>query len=389
MKMMKIKKCIACIFCFVMILSVYGIPVQAVVTESKVESGSAYLVKPNGWSPCAVFSASKSGVTFHLKANDPNATDYNVRLCAGEPGMGIPVESCYNVPIGTSVAFVGLTVGTTYYFDISSGTITGNGAGAVYTLSVFDAQHNGSDVGGYSVKFQYNNGADISVGIFLGIKGEFVLTEAPVYAGYTFAGWSDGTTVHQPGDVVNVTQDMRFDAMWTESIPARNPFADVKQSDAYFDAVMHVYEKGIMVGTASATFSPDAPVTRAAVWTVLARINGIDTDGGDTWYEKAREWAVSTGISDGSDPERTVSRQEIITMLYRQAGRPPVKNPGNYATSFGDMADVADWAYDPVIWAIQNNLLQLYYSGGMLDPAQGALRWELAYLLTQYDMNIG
>lgn len=388
MKMMKIKKCIAFVFCFVIILSVYGIPIQAAVTENNAESGSAYLVRPDGWSPCAVFSASKSGVKFNLKANDPNAVDYNVQLCAGEPGMGIPVESFYNVPIGTSVTFAGLTVGKEYYFDISSDTITGNGAGAVYTLSAFDVKYNGYEAGGYSVKFYYNNGADISVGTYLNVKGEFTLIEAPTYAGYTFAGWSDGRAVYQPGDVVNVTQDMRFDAIWTQSTPARNPFADVNQGDVYFDAVMHVYEKGIMIGTAATTFSPDDSVTRAAVWTVLARINGVNISGGNTWYEKAQEWAISSGLSDGSNPERIVSRQEIITMLYRRAGRPPVKNSGSYATAFGDMKDIADWAYDPVIWAIQNNLLNIYYSSGILCPTQGALRWELAYSLTQYDMNI-
>lgn len=386
--MMKIKKCIVSVFCFVIMLSVCGIPVQATIMNSNVESGSAYLVRPNGWSPCAAFSASKSGVSFNLKANDPNATDYNVQLCIGELGMGIPVESCYNVPIGTSVTFAGLTVGTKYYFDISSGTITGNGAGAVYTLSAFDAQYNGSDAGGYSVKFYYNNGADISVGTYLDVKGEFALIEAPTYAGYTFAGWSNGRTVYQSGDVVSVTQDMRFDAIWVESVPARNPFVDVNQGDSYFEAVMYVYEKGIMAGTSKTTFSPNASVTRATVWTVLARMNGIDINGGSTWYEKAQKWVISMGISDGSNPEKIVSRQEVITMLYRQAGSPPVKNQGNYATAFGDMKDIAGWAYDPVVWAIQNYLLNIYYSSGMLYPTQGALRWELAYLLTQYDMNI-
>lgn len=387
--MMKLNKFIASVFCFAVMLSVCGIPVQAAaVMDGDTESGSAYLVRPDEWNPCAAFSASKSGVTFNLKANETNATDYNVQLCTGELGVGTPVESRYHVPMGTSVAFSGLTVGKEYYFNVSSDTITGNGFGAVYTLSAFDARYHGSDSGGYSVSFYFHNGADISVGIYLNVRGEFALIEAPAWAGYTFAGWSDGKTVYQPGDVVTVTQDMRFDAAWEESVPARNPFADVNQSDPCFEAVMYVYEKGIMQGTGETTFSPNASVTRATVWTVLARMNGIDTNGGSTWYEKARTWVVSMGISDGSNPEGIISRQEIITMLYRQAGSLAVENPGNYATAFGDMKDVADWAYDPVIWAIQNNLLNIYYSGGMLRPAQGALRWELAYLLTQYDMNI-
>ena len=122
----------------------------------------------------------------------------------------------------------------------------------------------GNYADGYEVTFCYNNGGSVSVAIYLNINGAFTIVDAPKYAGYTFVGWSCGGRVYQPGEVINVSRDMRFEATWVESIPARNPFTDIYRSDAYFDAVMYVYEKGIMAGTSATTFSPNDPVTRAA-----------------------------------------------------------------------------------------------------------------------------
>ena len=183
--------------------------------------------------------------------------------------------------------------------------------------------------------------------------------------------------------------EKRFDMLSAEYEQKQEALeASIAKAQAELDAFEADTAKVDQFLALAKKYSPNASVTRATVWTVLARMNGIDINGGSTWYEKAQKWVISMGISDGSNPEKIVSRQEVITMLYRQAGSPPVKNQGNYATAFGDMKDIAGWAYDPVVWAIQNYLLNIYYSSGMLYPTQGALRWELAYLLTQYDMNI-
>ena len=63
-------------------------------------------------------------------------------------------------------------------------------------------------------------------------------------------------------------------------------------------------------------------MTRAMLMTVLARFDGQDTTGGAVWYEKAMEWAREHGVSDGSDPEGSITREQLATMLWRYAGSP-------------------------------------------------------------------
>ena len=80
---------------------------------------------------------------------------------------------------------------------------------------------------------------------------------------------------------------------------------------------------------AGAQVGPDT-LTRAMVWTIIARAEGVDTTGGATWYAKAQEWVTAKGISDGENPNAAITRQELVTMLYRLAGEPavPSRKPG-------------------------------------------------------------
>lgn len=75
-------------------------------------------------------------------------------------------------------------------------------------------------------------------------------------------------------------------------------------------------------------FDPDGTVTRGTLMTILARMDGVDTAGGRTWYEKGMAWAVSAGVSDGANPEGVITREQAAVMLYRYAGSPAVSGDG-------------------------------------------------------------
>ena len=67
----------------------------------------------------------------------------------------------------------------------------------------------------------------------------------------------------------------------------------------------------------TASYAPNASTTRAQLWTILARQNDADLNGGNTWFENAQNWAKEKGISDGANPNGTINRAQIATFLYR------------------------------------------------------------------------
>ena len=96
------------------------------------------------------------------------------------------------------------------------------------------------------------------------------------------------------------------------------PFTDVSTGAWYFDAVSYVYANGLMDGTSGTTFEPDANMTRAMVWAILARVDG-ETVTGANWADTAREWAVANGVSDGENASGYVTREQLAAMLWRYA----------------------------------------------------------------------
>lgn len=89
----------------------------------------------------------------------------------------------------------------------------------------------------------------------------------------------------------------------------------------YEEAVAYVAKHGLMTDVGNGRFNPDGAVTRAMVWTVLARMAGEDTDGGATWYSKAQIWATETGLINGINgylkPQSGATRAQLATMLMR------------------------------------------------------------------------
>ena len=182
-----------------------------------------------------------------------------------------------------------------------------------------------------------------------------------------------GTSFVMPDHSVEVR------AVFTE-IGAEMNFADVNTGDWFYDAVEYVYTNGLMEGTSTRTFEPNATMTRAMFWTVLARIDG-ETITGDNWKTLAQNWAVSSGISDGTNADALITREQMVTMLYRFANSPEVA-----ATGFGqftDGASVSDWAVDAMAWALNNGVIT-GMGDGILSPAGSATRAQAAAMLMRF-----
>lgn len=166
-----------------------------------------------------------------------------------------------------------------------------------------------------------------------------------------------------------------------EPEPRPLPFTDVKESDWFFGAVRYIYDEGIMGGDGSeSTFNPHGRMTRAMVWTVLGRLSGANVSGtGSGWYAKAQAWAISAGVSDGTNPNGSITREELVTMLWRYAGNPVAQAD---LSVFSDGAAVSGWAEGAVQWAVSTGLLQ--GDGGRLNPGGSATRAEVATILMRY-----
>ena len=159
-------------------------------------------------------------------------------------------------------------------------------------------------------------------------------------------------------------------------------YTDVSPHAWYAEAVEYVTVQGLMNGVGEGKFAPGATVTRAMVWTVLARMDGENTEGGSTWYSKARTWAMENGISDGTAPEAAITREQLATMLYRCCGSPAVRGT---LRSYTDGGSVSDWAEDAMLWAIEQGLIE-GVGDNKLAPAADTTRAQLAQILMRLDL---
>ena len=144
------------------------------------------------------------------------------------------------------------------------------------------------------------------------------------------------------------------------------------------DAIDFVSARGLVSGMSATIYAPDASATRAQLWTILARQNDADLTGGSIWYEKAQNWAKEKGISDGTNPNGTINRAQMVTMLWRAMGQ-------SAAASGASFADVpADSYYaQAVAWAVENGITA-GVGGGRFDPNATCTRAQIATFLYRY-----
>ena len=154
-------------------------------------------------------------------------------------------------------------------------------------------------------------------------------------------------------------------------------FADVQESDWFYDAVCYVTDNGLMNGTGSG-FAPQQTTSRAMLWAVLSRVDGQNAN---DWYAAAQLWAIQHDISDGTVPEAPITREQLAAMLYRYAQRKGLVCAAAYAdlSGFADAASVSAYAEEALQWAVANGILT--GMDGKLCPQGNATRAQVAQIL--------
>lgn len=182
-----------------------------------------------------------------------------------------------------------------------------------------------------------------------------------------------GSVVTETGVALRAEGDVRLKII--DNAKSFNDMADHWAKDAVEFASSHELFNGV----GNDAFGPDRSMTRGMVGTVLARLAGADTAGGETWYAKGTAWAVENGISDGTAPEQPVTREQLAAMLYRYAGSPTVSGE----LSFDDTTVISIWAYDAVRWCVDNGILN-GVGGNRMAPQDLAQRGQVAAMLMRF-----
>ena len=246
----------------------------------------------------------------------------------------------------------------------------------------------------YQVTVDKAEGGKITVSPARAEKGDTVTITVKPDEGYEL---EELTVTDKDGGKVTITQ--KDDNKYTFKMPAGKvtvtatfteivvepeqpelPFADVAEQDWFYDAVVYVYENGLMNGTAAAAFSPTVITSRAMMLTMLARYDGVDTSTGSTWYEAGAAWAVAEGISDGTNLEADLTREQLVTMLWRYAGSPMVEKD---LPDYPDRDKVSDWAVRAMVWAVDEGIIT-GNGAGELNPQGSASRAEVATILMRF-----
>ena len=214
-------------------------------------------------------------------------------------------------------------------------------------------------------------------------------------SGYAFLGWSDGTSTYPAGTVITLTSNVTYTAIWvrhpdTPYVPEPEqpeepetpvfPFYDVPTSAWYYTAVKYVYDNKLMDGVDTYVFAPNDTLTRAMVWTIIARMSGVDTTGSNTWYAKAQEWVITNGISDGENPTAAITREEFVTMLWRLAGEPIYTGD---LSRVPDAGSISTWAQNAMLWSYATGLTE-GDENGALTPLATATRAQAAAMIMRF-----
>lgn len=164
-------------------------------------------------------------------------------------------------------------------------------------------------------------------------------------------------------------------------------FDDVPESYWGYEAVQFASSHELFAGTGDAVFSPDAPMTRAMVWTVLARLDGINTSG-EIWYAAGQQWAMEHGISDGTNPNAEVTREQMAAMLYRYALLKEYDTAEKAdLADYADAASISDYAVEAMAWANAKEVVN-GVTTTTLEPQMDAARVQVAQMLKSFCENV-
>ncbi|MFI3175019.1 MAG: S-layer homology domain-containing protein, partial [Bacillota bacterium] len=165
-----------------------------------------------------------------------------------------------------------------------------------------------------------------------------------------------------------------------EVVDNKKSFDDVATNSWYEDSVSFVTSRELFNGMEEGVFAPTGTMTRAMIWQVLYNYQGSDVGAtGSEWYAEAQAWATEMGVSDGTNPDSEMTREQLVTLLYRMGGTGATTGE---IDNFSDNNDVSDWASDAMNWAVGEGIL--VGSDGNLNPKGNASRAEVAAIMMRF-----
>lgn len=243
---------------------------------------------------------------------------------------------------------------------------------------------------GSVITVQDSSGKTLCTATALGSMSSVIFSSADIKEGETYTVLVDGTSVGTAEAKLGTTDSSSSMGTFKPGQggqPNQNgsqatvgSFKDVPQNSWFASAVQYVTSNSLMNGTSTTAFSPSATMNRGMLMTVLARYAGESTEGGTVWYEKGMNWAKNKGISDGSAPNRNITREQLAAMLYRYAGEP---DGAADLSAYTDAGSVSAYAEKAVQWCVKNGILTGKTSS-TLAPEATATRAECAAMLQRF-----
>ena len=243
---------------------------------------------------------------------------------------------------------------------------------------------------GSVITVQDSSGKTLCTATARGSMSSVIFSSADIKEGETYTVLVDGTSVGTAEAKLGTTDSSSSMGTFKPGQggqPNQNgsqatvgSFKDVPQNSWFASAVQYVTSNSLMNGTSTTAFSPSATMSRGMLMTVLARYAGESTEGGTVWYEKGMNWAKNKGISDGSAPNRNITREQLAAMLYRYAGEP---DGAADLSAYTDAGSVSAYAEQAVQWCVKNGILTGKTSS-TLAPQATATRAECAAMLQRF-----
>lgn len=243
---------------------------------------------------------------------------------------------------------------------------------------------------GSVITVQDSSGKTLYTATALGSMSSVIFSSADIKEGETYTVLVDGTSVGTAEAKLGTTDSSSSMSTFKPGQggqPNQNgsqatvgSFKDVPQNSWFASAVQYVTSNSLMNGTSTTAFSPSATMSRGMLMTVLARYAGESTEGGTVWYEKGMNWAKNKGISDGSAPNRNITREQLAAMLYRYAGEP---DGAADLSAYTDAGSVSAYAEKAVQWCVKNGILTGKTSS-TLAPKATATRAECVAMLQRF-----
>ena len=157
-------------------------------------------------------------------------------------------------------------------------------------------------------------------------------------------------------------------------------FTDVPDQHWAKAPITYVAARGLLIGVEDTLFAPSMQTSRAMTWSILARLEGVQLEETTPWYASSQAWAVDVAISDGNNPNAEISREQLVTMLYRYANSPAVNSD---LTAYSDGSQVSAWAVDAVQWAVSEGIMN-GITADTLAPQETATRAQTAAILERF-----